>query len=134
MKTKTIRQTISFNATPKEVYELIMDKKKHAAFTQGDVTMSRKIKGTFLVFGGYCTGYNIELIDGAKIVQAWRFDEAGWPDDHYSICHFLFEKKSAGTKLTFIQTGVPEANVENLKKGWHEFYWGPMKKWIAANT
>lgn len=133
MKTKTIKQTINFKANPMEIYEMIMDKRKHGEFTQSDAITSRKIKGTFDIFGGYCTGYNIELKEGEKIVQGWRFEESEWPKDHYSICTFIFEKTKTGSKLNFTQEGVPAANYENIKKGWHEFYWGPMKRFIEAH-
>lgn len=33
MKTKTIRQTASFKASPKEIYELIMDEDRHISLT-----------------------------------------------------------------------------------------------------
>ena len=130
MKTGNIKQTATFNASPIEVYELIMDAKKHAAFSGDKVTMSKKIGGEFDAFGGYVHGHNIELEEGKKIVQAWHFAEDGWPDDHYSICTFKFEIKGTGTKLTFTQTSVPEHKVESLKSGWKEFYWQPMKEYL----
>ena len=108
MKTKNISQTISFKATPLEVYRILMDSKKHSEISGSQVTLSKKINGKFEVFDGYCNGYNIELIEGKKIVQAWHFAEDGWPDDHFSICTFEFEKSATGTKLKVKQTGVPE--------------------------
>jgi activator of HSP90 ATPase len=128
MKTKSIKQTATFDANPLEVYQLIMDQKKHAAFTGSNVTMSNKVNGKFNVFDGYCNGYNIELVEGKKIIQAWHFAEDGWPAEHYSICTFLFEKQGKKTKLSFTQTDIPEHKVESLKGGWKEFYWEPMKK------
>ena len=88
---------------------------------------STKVKGKFEIFNGYIHGYNIELAEGKKIVQAWHFAEEGWPDDHFSICTFLFEEIDGKTKMTFIQTGVPEEHVGSLKEGWKEYYWIPMK-------
>jgi activator of HSP90 ATPase len=106
---------------------MIMDQKKHADLTGSEVIMSTKAKGRFSVFNGYCHGYNIELIKNKKIVQAWHFAEEGWPDDHFSICTFLLEPLDNKTKLTFTQTGIPEKNVEELKEGWNQYYWEPMK-------
>ena len=40
MKTKSIRQTVTFTGKPDEVYKLIMDQKKHSAFTGGKATIS----------------------------------------------------------------------------------------------
>lgn len=133
MKTTTIKQTATFNASPKEVYDLIMNPKKHSAFTGTKVTMSNAIKGKFSAFDGYMYGYNIELVEGKKIVQAWHFTEEGWPDDHYSICTFVFETDGKKTKLTFRQAEVPEQTAESLKSGWKEYYWEPMKAYLAAS-
>jgi activator of HSP90 ATPase len=130
MKTKSIKQSATFDSTPEIVYQLIMDPKKHAAFTGAKVVMSNKVNGKFDVYDGYCQGFNIELIEGRKIVQAWHFAEDGWPDDHYSICTFLLEKDGDKTKLAFTQTGVPEHKADSLRKGWKEYYWQAMKAYL----
>ena len=127
METKTITQTAIFEASPIEVYNLIMDEKKHAAFTGFDVKMSKKVNGKFDIYNGYILGYNIELVEGEKIIQAWHFAEDGWPDDHYSICTFKFKKLDNKTKLTLQQTDVPAHKVEELSEGWRLYYWKPMK-------
>lgn len=132
MKTKSIKQTVTFDATPDKIYNLIMDQKKHAAFTGLKVIMSTKVKGKFNAFDGYIHGYNIELVENKKIIQAWHFAEEGWPDDHYSICTFLLEREGNKTKLDFRQTDVPEHKVESLKDGWKQFYWKPMKALLKA--
>lgn len=132
METRQIEQTIIFDAAPEEVYDLIMNEEKHAAFTESEVSMSTEQNGKFNVFGGYCHGYNIELIEGKKIVQAWHFDEDGWPDDHFSICTFLFEAVGNGTKLSFTQTDIPAHKAESISEGWKEYYWEPMKTYLKS--
>ena len=130
MNTKTIKQTVIFKATPSEVYGLIMESKKHASFTGQPASISKKQNGKFTVYGGYCHGHNLELKEGKKIVQAWHFAQAGWPEDHFSICIFVFEASPKGTKLRFTQSEIPEYKVESLKEGWKEFYWQPMKQYL----
>jgi len=128
MKLETIKQTINFkNIASIELYNLFMNDSKHASFTGDKVIMSNEINGNFEIFGGYCKGYNIELDKGKKIVQAWHFDEDGWPENHYSICTFTFEKTIDGTKLAFLQTQVPEHKVEALKTGCKNYYWQAIK-------
>ena len=127
METGSIKQTVTFTASPKKVYELIMDAKQHSKFTGEKVKMSTKIHGEFNVFGGYCHGYNLELVEGKKIVQAWHFKEEGWPDEHYSVCTFEFKKDGKNTKLKFTQNDIPKHKVESLKSGWKTYYWNPMK-------
>ena len=132
MKTKSIIQNITFDATPIQVYDLLMDAKKHAAFTGSKVRMSKKVSGKFNVFDGYCHGYNIELDEGKKIIQAWHFAEEGWPDLHFSICTFLFSAKGNKTLLNFTQTDIPEHKAEALKQGWKDFYWDAMKAYLKS--
>lgn len=130
MKTKSIKQTVTFKASPAEIYDLLMNAKKHSQFTGGTVKMSDKPNGKFVVFDGYCHGKNLELKPGKLIKQEWHFREEGWPEDHYSVCEFQFEKTPSGTKLKFTQTGIPEHKVNALKDGWKTYYWNPMKTWI----
>jgi activator of HSP90 ATPase len=132
MKTKSISQTVTFNATPERIYHLLMDQKEHAAFTGSKAFIDPRVTGKFTVFNGYCHGYTIDLIEGRKIVQAWHFAEDGWPDDHFSICTFNIEPEGNRTKLKFQQISVPENNATLLKNGWKEFYWEPMKAFLKA--
>ena len=127
MKTKNLKQTVKFNCKPSDVYEMIMDAKKHSKFTGSKVTMSKKKGGKFSAYDNYITGLNVELIEGKKIIQHWNFKEDGWPDDYFTQCTFDFKKDGKGTKLAFTQIGIPEHKYEALKSGWKEYYWGPMK-------
>lgn len=133
METTLIQHTVHFNATPKEVYEIIMDQDLHSEIAGSEAITSREIEGEFEVFEGYCKGYNIELKDGEKIVQAWNFAEDGWPEDHYSICTFMFEPYDEGTRMTFVQTDVPADKYEALDSGWYRFYWDNMTDYFDGN-
>jgi activator of HSP90 ATPase len=130
---KTIKQTVFFDASPMDVYELLMDESKHSELTDSDVEMSNEVDGTFEVFDGYCHGINIEIVEGEKIVQFWHFEEDGWAEDHFSTCTFIFEPTEQGCKLDFTQTDVPDHTVEALENGWNQFYWEPMKEYLAEN-
>jgi activator of HSP90 ATPase len=126
METKTIKQTATFKASPHEVYETLMDENRHAEFTEGEAKISRKLGGRFSTFDGYAEGINIELEQDKKIVQTWRAED--WPKGHYSKITFVLTKVTAGTRLTFTQTGVPEEFADDVAQGWKDYYWQPMKK------
>ena len=132
MKTKSISQTVTFDATPEKIYHMLLDQKEHAAFTGSKASIDPKVSGQFTVFDSYCHGYTIELIEDRKIVQAWHFNEDGWPEDHFSICTFNIEPAGIKTKLKFLQIRVPENKVALLKNGWKEFYWDAMKAWLKT--
>lgn len=133
MKTGIIQQEITFQSSTNELFELLMDEKKHSQITGGDVSMSREIGGNFSVFDDYCTGFNLEIIPGTKIVQKWRFEEEGWPEDHYSVCTFEFFEQGASTTLKFTQTEIPEHKVIDIIKGWNEFYWERIHEYLTQD-
>ena len=127
IRTKTIRQTVTFKADPHEVYEALMDSDKHSKFTDSKAIISRITGGEFSVYDGAINGINLELVKDNKIVQSWRSEEDEWPKGHYSKATFFLEKNTTGTLLKFVQTGVPEAAYDSIKDGWREYYWKPMR-------
>ena len=128
MKTKTIRQSVMFKASPHEVYEMLMDSKKHAEFSGSAAKISRKVGGKFEAYDGSLTGTNLELVPDEKIVQSWRGSD--WPEGHYSKATFSLKAVAGGTRLTFTQTGVPEDLYEDYRQGWIDYYWQPMKEML----
>lgn len=126
MKTKTIKQTVTFNASPHEIYEMLMDSKKHAKLTGASAQISREVGGTTSAYDGWIEGENVELIPDKKIVQRWRGTD--WPENHYSIATFELKPTKGGTKLAFTQTGVPPEHYQAISDGWHEHYWQKMNK------
>jgi len=128
MKTRTIRQTILFSAAPSDVYELLMDQRKHSAFTGGRARISRKEGGKFSIYDGYITGENLELVQDERIVQTWVPAEDCWPEGHVSTAKFVLKPYRGGTRLTFTQTQIPVDCGDRFDIGWKEHYWTPMKK------
>ena len=122
---KLIRQSVTFKATPHAVYEALMDSRKHAKFTNGGAKISRKVGGEIMAFDGYVTGRNLELVPDEKIVQAWHASE--WDEGHMSRVTFKLTAVPAGTRLSFTHSNVPEAFVEDIRQGWIDNYWAPMK-------
>jgi activator of HSP90 ATPase len=130
MKTKTIRQTVVFKATPTQVYDMIMDTRKHQSLSGEEARISKKVGGRFTVWGSHISGINLVLKPGERIVQAWR--ATGWWPDYYSIAIFDIQRVERGTKLRFTQIGVPPNRYSGHYRGWIETYWTPMKE-IFAN-
>lgn len=128
MSVKTIKQSVTIKTTPHEVYEALMDSRKHAKFTGGKASISREVGGKFTAYDGYAEGVNVELVPDKKIVQTWRADD--WPEGHYSTVTFSLTKTEGGTRLAFTQTGVPEEQFEDVGQGWRDYYWKPMKEML----
>ena len=130
--TKTIEQSVTFNASPHDVYEALMDSEKHSQFTGAKASISREVGGSFTAYDGALSGTILELVPDAKIVQSWRGSDEGWVPGHYSTATFSLEAIDGGTRLTFVQTGVPEQSVEQINQGWQEYYWAKMKQMLES--
>lgn len=127
---KTIKQTVNFKASPHDVYEALMDSKKHSRFTGSSARISSKVGGRFSAYGGGIKGKNLQLVKDKKIVQEWYCETDGWPEGHFSKATFLLSKTKTGTKMTFIQTNVPDGAYKSIKQGWTDYYWKPMKEML----
>jgi len=125
METKNLRQTVTFKAKADAVYGMLMDAKKHSALAGGEAKISRRIGGNFNI-GGYIQGTNLELVPDQKIVQAWRYED--WPEGYYSKVTFTIKEENGKTKMTFTQVGIPAQFYEDIKQGWIDYYWTPMKE------
>ncbi len=126
----SIQQTVTFKATPHEVYEALMDSKKHAAFSGGQASISREVGGAYSAYDGYITGKNLELVPDKKIVQSWR--AVDWPEGYFSTVTFVLLPIPEGTRLNFTHTGVPDGTEAEFTQGWIDNYWDPMKKMLEG--
>lgn len=134
MKTKTIRQRMLIKASPHDVYETLMDSRKHSRLIGAPASLSRKEGGKFSAYDGDVSGVNLELKPDQKIVQQWRINTDGWPEGHYSKAKFTIEEVDGGTQLTFTQTGVPEQSYDDIRQGWYDYYWTPMQQKFQRAT
>ena len=132
MKTKTIRQSVIFKAEPRDVYELLMDSRKHAKFSGSRAVISREVGGKISAYDEYIDGWNVELVPDKRIVQKWRGSD--WPEGWYSTASFELKRFPGGTKLTFVQTEVPENQYDDIGDGWVEYYWEKMKKLLREKS
>lgn len=124
----TIKQTVTFNASPKKIYDMLMDSKQHATFTEAAAKINPTIGGKFSAYDGYIEGKNLRLVPGKKIVQLWRGSD--WPKGQFSTATFELKKHGIGTTLTFTHTDVPKEFMKDIAQGWKDYYWKRMKQHI----
>jgi activator of HSP90 ATPase len=128
-KTRTsLHQEVDLQATPQRIFEILLDSRQFAAVTGLPAEIDPRPGGEFKTFGGLIVGRNVELVEGKRIVQAWR--EPAWDPGVYSLVHFELAAVGAGTKLVLDHTGFPEGSYDHLFPGWHERYWNPLKKYL----
>ena len=133
LKFGTIEQTVFFKASPDEIYDALLDPRKHAVFTGSPATTSAKVGASFTAWDGYIIGKNLELVRGKKIVQAWKTTE--WPDGYpVSRLEFALAAKKGGTELKMVHSKVPAEQVADYTGGWRSAYWDPLKAYLAEKA
>jgi activator of HSP90 ATPase len=128
-ETTTIRQTELFPAKPIQVYQALVDPKKHTEFTGSEATSNQKVGGKFTAWEGYIFGKNLKLEKGKRIVQEWQTTE--WPPDYPpSIVEFTLKATRTGTELTMVQSNVPAEQADSYREGWTDYYWKPLRQYF----
>jgi uncharacterized protein YndB with AHSA1/START domain len=130
--TKTIEQTVTFRASPHDVYEALMDAEKHSQFTGAEASVNREKGSAFTAYDSALTGTVLELVPDIRIVLSWRASDESWPQDHYSTATFSLEAMDGGTGLTFLQTGVPEQSFSDINQGWQTYYWSKLEQFLKS--
>ena len=128
----SIHQQVLFHDSPARVYKALTDSADFAALTGMPADIGNEEGGAFICFGAFILGRQVELIPDQRIVQAWRV--FNWPEGVYSIVRYELQDNEGGTKLVFDQSGVPADAVEHVDAGWHEKYWEPLRKHLAAHS
>jgi activator of HSP90 ATPase len=128
---KPIVQSVTFKASPDELFEIYTESKKHSAATGARASVSAKAGSKFKAFDGMLSGRNLLVIPGRMIVQAWRAYH--WKDsDPDSILVLNFSKTPGGGRIDLVHVGVPQHDHRGVTKGWPYYYWKPWKKYLEG--
>jgi uncharacterized protein YndB with AHSA1/START domain len=125
-----IHQEVSFAVPPERLYQALMNAADHAAFTGAPAEISAEVGGAWSAYGGKISGRNLELIDGARIVQSWR--AGNWPAGVHSLVRFELTKDGSGTRLVLDHDAVADDQLPHIDGGWAKMYWEPLRKYLGA--
>ena len=130
VRTATIRQRVTIPVSPEAVYEALTNARLQAAFTGAAATGRARVGYRFTGWDGHIVGTHLALERGRLIIQAWSTSE--WPKAcSASRLEFRLKPAKVGTELTMIQSGVPASQSRELSSGCAEYYWRPLRAWLA---
>ncbi len=119
------------NATPRDIYRLLLDSKQHADLIGAKAEIDPRIGGRFETFEGYAIGTTTKLVPYRCIEQTWRASD--WPKEHFSTITFNFEETDNATVLRFQQTRLPSGTRKEFEKGWQDNYWQPLIDYFSSD-
>ena len=132
-KTRTIRQRVTIPASPEAVYRALTNARQQAAFTEAHATGVARVGARFTAWDDYIRGRHVVLIPGKRIVQEWQTRE--WPSGLApSLLEIKLRPSGRGTLLQMVHENVPAQHAEDLRAGWIEHYWKPLKAWLNARA
>ncbi len=139
---EAIHQEVDFGASCRRVYAALTTTQQFDALTRlSDAVslltapkaratfISPEVGGPFTLFGGYVTGWHLEMVPGERLVQAWR--AGSWRAGDYSVVKFVLVEKGTGCHLVFDHRGFPEGQGSHLAYGWRVHYWDPLAKLLT---
>lgn len=127
--TPIIQQTVRFRTTPKILFGMYLDSRKHSASTGATAKVSCKVGGTFKAFGGMILGKNLAIVPEKRIVQLWRAKH--WKKEDWSVLILTFSRVAGGSQIDLVHVGVPEYDHKRVREGWPKYYWKAWKKFLA---
>lgn len=134
MATESLQLTETFPATPERIWRAWLDSKEHTEMTGGGETSIQPAVGAaFRASDGYIVGMNVELEPFRRIVQTWRTTEFP-PGAAHSRLEILLDPEGDGTRLSLLQTDIPEGQAEQYREAWRDYYFLPMKDYFEAHA
>src|ERR1017187_290136 len=131
--TKPIVQSMTFKASPEELFAMFTDSKKHSAATGAKASVSAKAGAKWTAFGRMLLGENLAVVPGKMIVQAWRASH--WHESELdSILILNFSKAAGGGRVDMVHAGVPQHDHKGVTKGWPQYYWVPWKAYLKGKS
>lgn len=124
-----ITQKIIINAPSSEVYEAYTNPKKQSAFTGSKASGKPKVGSTFSAWDGYIQGKYIALEKNSRVVQEWITTD--WPKNFpTSRLELIFKDLGDKTEINMVHSDVPSEMEDELRQGWIDFYWEPLKNYF----
>ena len=126
---KTIQQAVTFRAVPRRLFDVYLSSREQSAATGAKAVISRRVGGTFTAHGGHLRGQNLALVPGRLVVQSWR--ASNWKKrDLDSTLVLVFTRAPGGGRIAMTHVNVPDANAASITRGWSEYYWKPLRKYL----
>ena len=131
MKKEAIRVSAMIPAAPTTLYYAWLSSEQHGAMTDGTTAkIDPTVGAKFSALNGAVSGKLVILDLGRRIVMAWRSSE--FPRDaHDSRVEMHLEALGGSTRITLIQTEIPEGLGEKTRSIWNDQYFGPMRNFFS---
>jgi|SRR3990172_3556963 len=126
--------TVELPAGPDEVFTAITDANVILKWSGEKGKVDLKIGGKVEMFGGWVKGKVVDYYPGRSLTYTWCPND--WPKEmRNSVVQFKLGPTRLGTKVTLRHSNFPsEQEKGNHKSGWKEYFFDPLRKYLASLT
>jgi uncharacterized protein YndB with AHSA1/START domain len=126
-----LRLAAILSADPGTIFDAWVSGELHTEMTGANATSEATKGGAFTAWNGYITGKHVELERGKRIVQSWRTTEfpGAAPD---STVEIRLSKVKKGTRISLLQSDIPDGQSDMYAEGWVQYYFDPMTRYFAT--
>jgi len=124
---KTLKKVYVINSPVEKVWEALVNSVIIEKWGAGPAKMRDEESFEFSLWGGEIFGKNTKIIKNKLLVQDWFGGK--WDDP--SVATFKLSPLGEGkTQIEFFQENIPDKELEEIDRGWDEYYLGPLKKYL----
>lgn len=119
------------NSSIEDVWKALIDQSVIDKWGGGPSKMDASVGSDFELWNGDIYGKNVKVEEERILVQEWFGGD--WPKP--SIVTFKLKNDDSNVILEIEQINVPEDEIDEIDRGWDDFYLGPMKDMLeSVNT
>jgi hypothetical protein len=130
MKKEAIRVSSMVPTAPTTLYLDWLQCDQHGAMIGSTAKVDPQVGGKFSALNGSVSGKLLALDLGRRIVMSWR--STAFPKDASdSRVELTLEAIGGSSRVTVLQTEIPEGLSAACKELWEERYFGPMRSFFS---
>ncbi|MCF8381668.1 MAG: SRPBCC domain-containing protein [Bacteroidales bacterium] len=125
---KSYHKYYKIKASPEDVYNALVKPFAIALWTGAPAQMTEEAGTEFSLWDGDISGINLEFVKDEKIVQEWFFGD----QEEKSIVTINLKQDKLYTNIELSHTNIPDSDLESLKDGWDNYYFGALKEFFQG--
>jgi uncharacterized protein YndB with AHSA1/START domain len=126
-----IEQTYQIRATPTRVWAALTDPTLMANWSGQPAVYDGRKGGRYRLWADYVTGRVVIWEPPRRLAQTWK--PVDWTIEN-SVVTFVLKPTRGGTRLDLIHENVQPEDYEGTTSGWNDFYVGPLRRMLEAET
>jgi uncharacterized protein YndB with AHSA1/START domain len=126
-----IEQTYQIRATPTRVWAALTDPTLMAKWSGQPAAYDGRKGGRYRLWTDYVAGRVVIWEPPRRLAQTWK--PVDWTIEN-SVVTFVLKPARGGTQLNLIHENVQPEDYDGTTSGWNDFYIGPLKTMLEAET